>query len=67
MKKRPASVALERALTPQGIFQGFYRHETIERGFAGKKAGLAPVFVMADVAQQPHSSSSSDQSSDSGV
>src|SRR5260370_1129206 len=67
MKKRPASVALERALTPQGIFQGFNRYETIERGFAGKKSRLAPVLVVADVTQQPHSASSSDQSSDSRV
>ena len=46
LKERATAIALKRTFAPQGIFHSFDHHKTVDRGFAGKEAGLAPMLVV---------------------
>ena len=67
LEKRPPAISLIRSFAPQRVLEGLDRYQAVQRRFASQKASLAPVFVVADLTQQPHPASSSDQGSDSSV
>src|ERR1700685_859874 len=67
LKERPGAVALVRQFTPKWIFERLNHYQAIKGGLAGQKSGFAPVFVVLDMAQKPHSARSPDKGSDPGI
>src|SRR6266853_622235 len=67
LKKWPASVALVRPLATQRVFECLDRDQAVHCRLAGQKPRLAPVFVVPDVTQQPHSTRSADERPQTGI
>src|SRR5258708_7930230 len=67
LKKISAAVTLERTFPAQRVFQALDRDQTVQRGFAGKQTGFAPVLVVRCATQEPHSPSATYECRDAGV
>src|SRR5260370_14664556 len=67
LKKISAAVTLERTFPAQRVFQALDRDQTVQRGFAGKQTGFAPVLVVRCVTQEPHSPGAAYECRNAGV
>src|SRR5258708_1885780 len=67
LKKISAAVTLERTFPAQRVFQALDRDQTVQRGFAGKQTGFAPVLVVRCVTQEPHSPGAAYESRDTSI
>src|SRR6266568_5530419 len=67
LKKCSAAIALIGSFAPQRVLQSLDRYPAIYGRLTGQKSGLAPVLVVFNVTQHPHSSGPTDECCYTGV